>query len=66
MTFDQWMIIALLLTILVVYATERFRVELVAMSGLAMGYLTGVAPVQNMFVGVSSPAVITVASGRTP
>ena len=61
MTFDQWAIIAILLTMLVVYATERFRVELVAMTGLAAGYLVGVVPVQDIFAGFSSPAVITVA-----
>ncbi len=61
MTFDQWAIIAILLAMLVVYATERFRVELVAMAGLAAAYLAGVVPVQNVFSGFSSPAVITVA-----
>ncbi len=61
MTFDQWAIIAILLTMLVAYATERFRVELVAMTGLGVGYLAGVVPVQNVFAGFSSPAVITVA-----
>lgn len=60
MTFDQWAIIAILLAMLVAYATERFRVELVAMCGLAAGYLAGVVPVQSVFNGFSSPAVITV------
>ena len=61
MTFDQWAIIVILLAMLVAYATERFRVELVAMVGLAAGHLIGVVPVQNIFAGFSSPAVITVA-----
>lgn len=61
MTFDQWAIIGILLAMLVAYATERFRVELVAMCGLAAGFLVGVVPVQNVFSGFSSSAVITVA-----
>lgn len=61
MTFDQWAIIVILLAMLVAYATERFRVELVAMVGLAAGHLVGVVPVQNIFAGFSNPAVITVA-----
>ena len=54
MTFDQWAIIVILLAMLVAYATERFRVELVAMVGLAAGRLIGVVPVQNIFAGFSS------------
>lgn len=61
MTFDQWTIVAILLAMLVAYATERFRVELVAMTGLAAGYVFGVVPVQGIFTGFASPAVITVA-----
>jgi di/tricarboxylate transporter len=61
MTFDQWTIVAILLAMLVAYATERFRVELVAMTGLAAGYVSGVVPVQNIFAGFASPAVMTVA-----
>lgn len=61
MTFDQWAIITILIAMLAAYATERFRVELVAMTGLGVGFLSGVVPVQNVFAGFSSPAVITVA-----
>lgn len=61
MNFDQWAIIGLLLVMLVTYASERFRVELVAMTGLAVGYAIGLVPVQTVFSGFSSPAVITVA-----
>jgi di/tricarboxylate transporter len=60
MTFEQGAVMAILLAMLVAYATERFRVELVALSGLAMGFVTGVVPVHTVFAGFSSPAVITV------
>lgn len=60
MNFDQWAIIGLLLVMLLTYASERFRVELVAMTGLAVGYAVGAVPIQNVFAGFSSPAVITV------
>lgn len=60
MTFDQGAILAILVLMLVAYATERVRVELVAMSGLAAGYALGIVPVQRVFSGFASPAVITV------
>ena len=60
MTFAQAAIVAILLGMLVAYASERFRVELVALCGLAVGFLTGVVPVQNVFAGFASSAVITV------
>ncbi|MCJ2183558.1 SLC13 family permease [Novosphingobium sp. 1949] len=61
MTFAQWAIIAILLGMMAAYASERFRVELVAMSGLGAGFALGVVPVQSVFSGFSNPAVITVA-----
>lgn len=60
MTFAQWAILGILLAMLTAYATERFRVELVAMGGLALGFVTGVVPVQTVFSGFANPAVITV------
>src|SRR5690349_12366595 len=60
MTFAQAAIVAILLAMLVAYATERFRVELVALCGLAAGFASGVVPVQNVFAGFASSAVITV------
>jgi di/tricarboxylate transporter len=60
MTFAQAAIVAILLSMLVAYATERFRVELVALCGLAAGFATGVVPVEKVFVGFASSAVITV------
>jgi di/tricarboxylate transporter len=60
MTFAQATIVVILLGMLAAYATERFRVEIVALCGLAAGFLTGVVPVQKVFVGFASPAVVTV------
>lgn len=60
MNFDHWAIVGILAAMLAAYASERFRMELVAMTGLAAAYLIGAVPVQNVFAGFSSPAVITV------
>ena len=61
MNFPQIAILAILLAMLVAYATERFRVELVAMAGLAAGFAVGVVPAANVFRGFATPAVVTVA-----
>ena len=60
MTFSQGAILILLLLMFAVYATERFRVEIVALSGLAAAFLLGLVPVDRLFSGFSNPAVITV------
>ena len=61
MAFEQYAIVGILLAMLAGYASERLRIELVAMAGLAVGFVTGAVPVQNVFAGLSSPAVVTVA-----
>ena len=61
MSFDQVAIVGILLVMLVTYATERLRVELVAMAGLAAGFALGVVPAGEVFRGFATPAVITVA-----
>ncbi len=60
MTFEQAAIIGLLLCMFAVYALDRFRVELVALCGLALGAALGLVPMTALFSGFSSPAVITV------
>lgn len=60
MTFEQAAIILLLLAMFGVFALERFRVELVALTGLAAGFLMGLVSVRDVFAGFASPAVITV------
>lgn len=61
MTLDQLSIWALLAALLAVFALDRFRVELVALAGLAAGIVLGLVPSDRVFSGLSSPAVITVA-----
>ena len=61
MTLPQLAILALLLGLLLVFATDRFRVELVALAGLAGGVVLGVVPFVDAFDGFSNAAVITVA-----
>ena len=60
MNFEQAAIVGLLICMFIVYALEKFRVEVVAISGLAIAFLLGLVPVQDVFAGFSSPAVITV------
>ncbi len=60
MTFDQAAIILLLLAMFGVFALEKFRLELVALTGLAVAFLLGLVSIRDIFAGFSSPAVITV------
>ncbi|MGN6279001.1 MAG: SLC13 family permease [Sphingomonas sp.] len=60
MSFDQVAIIALLAGMFVAYALDRFRIELVALSGLGIAFATGLIPVNKVFSGFANPAVITV------
>ncbi|MGN6551864.1 MAG: SLC13 family permease [Pararhizobium sp.] len=45
---------------LVVFALDRFRIEIVAMTGLALGFALGLVPGARVFDGFSNPAVVTV------
>lgn len=60
MTFDQIAIVGLLLCMFMTYALDRFPVEHVAITGLALAFLLGLVPVQGVFSGFASPAVVTV------
>lgn len=59
-TFEQVAILALLALMFVAYALERFRIEVVALSGLAVAYILGMVPLTQVFTGFSSAAVMTV------
>ena len=61
MTFSQLAILLLLSGLLLVFATDRYRVELVALAGLAIGVILGLVPFGSAFGGFANPAVITVA-----
>ena len=60
MTLPQIEILALLVLMLAAFAIGRFRFELVALSGLAIGGLLGLVPPENLFLGFANPAVVTV------
>ncbi|BAQ16669.1 SLC13 family permease [Methyloceanibacter caenitepidi] len=61
MTFAQSATLALLAGLLAAFAVDRFRIEIVAVTGLAVGVLLGVVPPGKVFSGFTNPAVITVA-----
>ena len=60
MTLEQGLITGLLLALMAVFATDRFRIELVALLGLAAGVVAGVVPMARAFSGLANPAVVTV------
>jgi di/tricarboxylate transporter len=60
LTVYQVGITGLLLALLAVFALDRFRIEVVALAGLAAGVLLGLVPFERAFSGLSSPAVLTV------
>lgn len=51
----------LLLVLMIVFALDRFRIELVALGGLGLAFALGLVPAVGVFAGLSNPAVITVA-----
>ena len=51
---------AILGIMLISFSCERWRVENVALVGLAAGVAAGVVPIESIFEGFSNPAVITV------
>jgi di/tricarboxylate transporter len=59
-TFEQAAIIILLAGLLVVFALDRWRMEIVALAGLGIAALLGLVPVRDVFSGFANPAVITV------
>jgi di/tricarboxylate transporter len=59
--FAQGAIVLLLLGLIAVFALDRFRIELVALTGLAAGVALGLVPASEVFSGFADPAVITVA-----
>lgn len=61
MTTDQIALISLLIILFGTLATDRFRIEVVALTGLAAAFLMGLIPAASVFSGFAHPAVITVA-----
>lgn len=57
---EKYLLLGLLITALALFASERFRSDLVALGLLLAMLLTGMLSVQEGFSGFASPAVITV------
>lgn len=60
MNFEQVAILVLLVGMLIVFAFDRIRMELVAISGLALGVALGLVGPTAAFAGFSNPAFVTV------
>lgn len=60
MSFEQAAILVLLVGMLVVFALERIRMELVALGGLGLGVALGLVGPAQAFAGFSNPAFVTV------
>ncbi|WP_108662439.1 SLC13 family permease [Acuticoccus kandeliae] len=74
MTIEQTALLALLAGLMLAFAFDRWRVEVVAVAGLSLAVLLGLIPAGSVFSGFADPAVITVvellviaqALGRSP
>lgn len=62
MTFDQVYILGLLVLALILFISERWRFDMVALAALFAGVLGGVIDPDRAFDGFAHPAVITVAA----
>ncbi|MGD8463484.1 MAG: SLC13 family permease [Anaerolineae bacterium] len=60
MTADNLLVLGILIVAVVLFVSERFRVDVVAMMVLAALALTNLVTPEEAFSGFSSPAVITV------
>jgi di/tricarboxylate transporter len=60
MTLAQILLLALLAALLALFAAGRWRMEIVALGGLAAAGAAGLVPAERLFSGFASPAVLTV------
>ncbi|ANP87011.1 SLC13 family permease [Rhizobium leguminosarum] len=60
MSFEQASLLILLLAMLILFALDRIRIEVVSIAGLLGGYALGLYPADQIFTGFASPVVITV------
>lgn len=60
MNFEQAAILVLLVGMLIVFAFDRIRLEVMALGGLAAGLVLGLVSPAQAFTGFSNPAFITV------
>ncbi len=61
MTLEQIILIGLLITTFGIFALDRFRIEVVAVSGLMAAFAVGLVPASSVFSGLAHSAVISVA-----
>jgi di/tricarboxylate transporter len=62
MTFEIAFLLALLVTMAILFLTEKLPIEITAFSGLVILVFAGYVPAGDAFSGFSSPAVITMLS----
>jgi di/tricarboxylate transporter len=62
MTTGQWIIFGTLLLTLILFVTGRWRYDVVALIALLIVTLTGLIPLERVFLGFSNSAVVTVAA----
>lgn len=60
MTLAQILLLALLAALLALFAAGRWRMEIVALCGLATAGAAGLVPPDRLFSGFANPAVLTV------
>lgn len=60
MTFENTLVLIIIAIAIVLFVSERLRVDVVAMLVLTLLIVTGLVTVEEAFSGFSSPAVITV------
>ena len=60
MTADNILVLVILVAALILFVSEKLRVDVVAMIVLAALVITGLVTPEEAFAGFSSPAVITV------
>ena len=60
LSLDQMLLLGLLAGMLVVFAIDRFRIEVVALAGLGLAAIIGLVAPEKIFAGFANPAVVTV------
>jgi di/tricarboxylate transporter len=60
MTFDIGLTLGIILMALILFATEKLRVDLIALIVLLLASITGLVPKDEVFSGFANPAVITI------
>ncbi|MBI9043427.1 MAG: SLC13 family permease [Anaerolineaceae bacterium] len=60
MTFEIGLTLGIILMALILFATEKLRVDLIALIVLLLAAITGLVPKDEVFSGFANPAVITI------